>query len=888
MPDDAMYFYEHDVEYVLPVLNNTDNQVFAGWYASADSTERIYTIEPGTRGTVKLIARFYTTVTEDYEKTAFMISEMSKKFGGIEYAAKNKADSSFSTKKDVSTGNSYLLWKAGASDPQIILNSVTPSVVLVDKTVLTYQIDLALVEGEEPMTSMFRLRGENNNHNVAIFKTNEEGKVLLGANEAAVVTTLTTEMQTISISIDFANMVLYAFDSDGFVICSTPMKLSAADAHLTGLEYMQSCTCLFNWYSYGNAAFKIDNIKIVYDYLENSNVPDASLPNAIIYNNLNGGVLPKDASYVYSYDKPTALPTEITVPEGMIFDGWYSDASYTKKVTEVPLGYTGRFNAYAKYRYYVTEDFEKVTIDISNPDGATDSKLYNKTVDGISYNSNQKPGTAYKTVSDGKGNTYLLWTSGIGDPTMSKSGSLYDLLKGDTAVTYSFQIASDGDSAVPKTAFRIRESSSAQFALFTTDPDGGIYLNANKGLKIGSITDEFLYVIISIDFANGTLTTYNPDGTIAKNPDTDTPLVASITLPGASSATDLVDFISHTTSYFAWYTFGDDSFDSRALRIDDLTVTSGKYVGYASSEGEPNIIIYEGLNGATMPADAPTVYSSEEKTQLVSPIDIPDGMVFLGWYKDAAFTTPISAIPIGTSGTFKAYAKFLVSFKMDFETVVIDHSNPDGASDSSLYNKTVGGVSYNANQKPGAGYKTVTDESGNTYLLWTSGIGDPQIVKGSLLKDLLAGETAVTYTLKIAKDGDSAVPKTAFRIRESGSAQFAAFTTDADDGIYLNANKGLKIGNITDEFLQVIITVDFAQGTLTAYNPDGTVAKNPDSGIDLKADIYLPSASKATDLVDFINYINCYFTWYTFGDDSFDSRALRIDDICVIPGSYKV
>jgi uncharacterized repeat protein (TIGR02543 family) len=270
---------------------------------------------------------------------------------------------------------------------------------------------------------------------------------------------------------------------------------------------------------------------------------------------------------------------QLTVPEGMIFDGWYADEAYTDKVTEIPAGYEGQFNVYAKFRHYATEDYEDVVIDLSNPDGASDSKLYNKTIGGISYNSNQKPGAGYKTVKGEDGNTYLLWTSGIGDPQMLRNGSLKDLLLGETAVTYSFLIASDGESAVPKTAFRIRESGSAQFAAFMTETDGGIYLNANKGLKIGNITDEFLHVIITVDFANATITAYNPDGSIATNPDTGVSLVASITKPSGSKAADLVDFINYTNCYFTWYTFGDDTFDSRALRVDDLTVIPGTYKG---------------------------------------------------------------------------------------------------------------------------------------------------------------------------------------------------------------------------------------------------------------------------------------------------------------------
>ena len=67
----------------------------------------------------------------------------------------------------------------------------------------------------------------------------------------------------------------------------------------------------------------------------------------ITYENLNGATHtnPKD----YTVETATITLTDPTKRAGYVFAGWYSDANYTTKVTQIPQGSTGNITLYAKW-----------------------------------------------------------------------------------------------------------------------------------------------------------------------------------------------------------------------------------------------------------------------------------------------------------------------------------------------------------------------------------------------------------------------------------------------------------------------------------------------------------------------------------------------------------
>ena len=63
---------------------------------------------------------------------------------------------------------------------------------------------------------------------------------------------------------------------------------------------------------------------------------------------LNGGTN-AEANPTSYYPLPTAIALQDPVKEGYTFDGWYKDAAYTLRITEIPKGQVGNMTLYAKW-----------------------------------------------------------------------------------------------------------------------------------------------------------------------------------------------------------------------------------------------------------------------------------------------------------------------------------------------------------------------------------------------------------------------------------------------------------------------------------------------------------------------------------------------------------
>ena len=644
---------------------------------------------------------------------------------------------------------------------------------------------------------------------------------------------------------------------------------------MSTLEYLYTLQYIFEWYANSgqdaSSSLCIDNLSVNLGFPENANVPDPTKPNAIIYGNLLGATLPMDTRYTYSDSKPTVLPTP-KATEGYTFLGWYTDAGFTTKIEEISPDTEGQVNVFARWHRSVENNFDEAELDISDT---------NSNVEELGYRTKSKDGAAFKTVDDGSGGKYLLWTGGVKDPQFQINGSLRNVTLDKNSVTYFLKIARDGENPVPKTSFTIRESGSATITVFSTTVDGEVLLGGKSDLKICDLTNAFISIIISVDFDAATATVYNPDGTVATNPDTGESLTIAISKPAKSTAETLVDFIDTSTLAFCWYMSADTEGGTRALRIDDIRAEGGLYSDDFHDDNETSKkIVYEGLNGAEIPADAPTEYDPLTDTYL--PKDaILDGKIFTGWYTDAAYTERVEYVPSGTSGNFTVYARWANIVFDDFETTEIAIENPDGAS-SSGFNPNINGFGYRINKKAGAAFK-IAEGSDGKYLVWSGGTADPAFLGAGSLADILGGLTAVTYSLDIALGTSKAPIASTFRIQESGSKYIPVFSITKEGDVLLCGNSALKIGTISDSFTNITVTVDFEAATATVYNKDGSIATNPDTGDELVCTIAKPTASEATDLVDFIGYTANLFYWYA-GASTEGERALCIDNISVIPG----
>lgn len=880
LPDDTQYFYTHDVEYVLPELESTEEMVFAGWYASETSTDRIYTIPAGTRGTIKVYAKFFRSYVENYEESIVNVNAANKTINGFIYQASGKTGASYKTVTDESTGNTYMLWQCGEKDPQFDLK-VKPSTFIIDEPIITYQLDVALDGDNPPITSNFRLRGDHSSKSTSVFTVKANGTICLGGKATNIVTTLTDEFQTLTISVDFEKKTIYAFDTAGNLIAETALTLPTAFTNTmegaTGIDYMNACDYIFDWYSgtqsEADHALRIDNIKISAGLPANANIPDADAPNAIIYNNLMGGNLPSDTNYYYDAEKETALPEILTSPLGHEFLGWYTDTNFTNQIFSVPAGGTEQFNVYARWRMELKEDYENIEIDSYCPDSETTAGC-NKEFQTIKYENAKKAGAGFKTVKDeATGNTYLVWTPGSQDPFIRIYGNLKNNIGEEKQVTYRVKLALEEGMTPSATAFRVQQTSSQSFPVFTTTTGGTVLLAGKSDYKIGDLSGEFLDVIITVDFLNAKMTVYNPDGTVKTNPDTGAPLVVSIVKPPKSEAKDLIDFINYTNYAFSWQDTTSSDVES-AIRVDDIEVLSGPFVIEKLTPDSTNIY-YNNLAGVTLPADAPKEYNSETGTVLpVLPDSVHGG--FTGWYLDAALTERITEIPAGTKGPINVYAGWSPLFVEDFE----NSSVPEGTASVKISD-----ANYIGAKKEGASVHTEEDEKGNNYLVWIKGTQDPQIQKNGALPDFLTTATTFTFSVDLARYGEESPMALQLYVRVTGANMITLASANSNGEVFLGpASSGLKIGEITDEFNTFTFSINFLTGEALAYDKDGNVLKD-ESGNVISMTFTPPKSSGCTTMLEWLATLTNYnFVLYAPSNGA-QPGALKLDNLTLIGGA---
>lgn len=121
---------------------------------------------------------------------------------------------------------------------------------------------------------------------------------------------------------------------------------------------------------------------------------------------LNGGV--NDSSNPATYTAKTeTIVLKAPVKEGCTFDGWYKDAKFSEKVTEIPKGSTGDIMLYAKWR---VKGYDVANLDQTYM--ATDGKMLSSRAAGkpkvliFYFNNNTHSRNTIKSISGSIGDFY--------------------------------------------------------------------------------------------------------------------------------------------------------------------------------------------------------------------------------------------------------------------------------------------------------------------------------------------------------------------------------------------------------------------------------------------------------------------------------------------------
>ena len=238
------------------------------------------------------------------------------------------------------------------------------------------------------------------------------------------------------------------------------------------------------------------------------------------------------------------------------FDGWYTDTTFTKRVTEIGADDDGSYALYGRYR-----------IVFFNFDG-TSSPAFNAKSQGR----DDCVAGALDIVDDKNGDKYYRWKTAYipneGDDSTILSAkkttftpnhpAISEITSNDLSLTVSIDLALDEEYAITSSSLRILDEDNnanqnrASFFVFKIDASGNVYLGDTSELLF-TLTKEFKTLKITVDFKRGLIYGYNEKNEIIT--------YTQLTLPSKSSATTTEEWVRLFTNYYInWNCRGADSF----------------------------------------------------------------------------------------------------------------------------------------------------------------------------------------------------------------------------------------------------------------------------------------------------------------------------------------
>ncbi len=276
--------------------------------------------------------------------------------------------------------------------------------------------------------------------------------------------------------------------------------------------------------------------------------------------------------------------------------------------------------------------------------------------------------------------------------------------------------------------------------------------------------------------------------------------------------------------------------------------------------------------GGVLPSDAPYSYKSDTGVDLPTTLSRGDD-VFVGWYTTPTYDegTEVTAVPVGTTGTYKVYAKWISNFlNEDYTLTKFNVKNG---------NTSQNGVSYNGSGKAGSSFITKTDADGVNYLEWTEGTQDPMIMQTSTTKNfsmLGSDDKCISFTFKLRLNEGSTPMQTDLRLIAKQDVTGAAigstctyiFKTTTDGTVI--SNNGKTVATLSeDKVTSVRVIVDFKNGEMRYYDDDYRVI--------VTDKFSAPAQTKAKNTEEFLKCLTQYL-WYFYGGTSstITDAALRI------------
>ena len=254
--------YTPGEEFVLPVPTR-EGYVFSGWFTSSDLDIK------------NIISKIPSSATGEYT----LYAKWNKIISDLDGDALVKGDQTLNASSD--TGeykngfsvdeNGVLNWNQGNSIRSQIGMDGNIYGNLEGQTSVTFSVTMAKQAGYNVTPGQFRIRrsngtGESGNRSFMAFKLDASGNVLLGGAEGYIVATLTEEMQTINVVVDFAAKTITSYNERGIPTATYYFALPSSDAGMDYLDWLEMLKgVLWQFYSEKQAdggRLLIDNISV--------------------------------------------------------------------------------------------------------------------------------------------------------------------------------------------------------------------------------------------------------------------------------------------------------------------------------------------------------------------------------------------------------------------------------------------------------------------------------------------------------------------------------------------------------------------------------------------------------------------------------------------------
>ena len=361
----------------------------------------------------------------------------------------------------------------------------------------------------------------------------------------------------------------------------------------------------------------------------------------ITYVNVDGATNENPASYNVETE---TITLKDPVKPGYTFGGWYKDAEFTTKVTEITQGTTGNITLYAKWElvsYTITYELDGGTNAPENPES------YNVETETITLKDPAKAGYTFEgwyMAEDFTGNAVTEIVQGTtGNITLYAKW----VKEGDYTITYvNVDGAANENPAsynVETETITLKDPAKAGYTFEGWYMDGE-FTDEITEIPQGSTGNITLYAKWELESYT---ITYELDGGInaPENPAGYNVETGTITLKAPTK--DKYDFKG-------WYKDGEFTDE-----ITEITQgTTGNITLYAKWL-ENYTITYE-LNDGTNAPENPAGYNVETGTiTLKDPVKT--GYTFAGWY--SADNSPVTKIPQGTTGDITLYAKWVTDIE---------------------------------------------------------------------------------------------------------------------------------------------------------------------------------------------------------------------------------